>query len=53
MATHVGNVFAGQLIRFEPEDKPRFEPTSEAAWNAKFSAGMPDVTPAFPVNGGN
>ncbi len=46
-------VFAGQPIRFEPEDKPRFEPISEAAWNAEFSTGMPDITPAFPVNGGN
>ena len=46
-------VFAGQPIRFEPEDKPRFEPISEEAWNAEFSTGMPEVAPAFPVNGGN
>ena len=44
-------VFAGQPIRFDPEDKPRFEPISEAAWNAEFSTGMPlpsDFTGAFP-----
>ncbi len=44
-------VFAGQPIRFEPEDKPRFEPISEEAWNAEFSTGMPlpsDFTGAFP-----
>jgi len=46
-------VFAGQQIRFEPEDEPRFQPISEEAWNAAFSTGMPDVTPAFPVDGGN
>ncbi len=46
-------VFAGQPIRFEPEDKPRFEPISEAAWNAEFSTGMPDVTAAFPEKVGN
>ena len=45
-------VFAGQPIRFEPEAKPRFVPISEAAWNAKFSTGMPDVTAAFPKGGG-
>ena len=44
-------VFAGQPIRFDPEDKPRFEPVSEEAWNAEFSTGMPlpsDFTGAFP-----
>ena len=44
-------VFPGQPIRFEPEDKPRFEPISEEAWNAEFSTGMPlptDFTGAFP-----
>jgi N-acyl-D-glutamate deacylase len=47
-------VFAGQPIRFDPEDKPRFVPISEAAWNAQFSTGMPgDFTGAFPVDGGN
>ena len=46
-------VFAGQPIRFDPEDKPRFVPISEAAWNAEFSTGMPEVTPIFPANGGN
>ncbi len=45
-------VFAGQPIRFEPEAKPRFEPISEDAWNAAFSTGMPDITPAFPEKGG-
>jgi N-acyl-D-glutamate deacylase len=47
-------VFAGQPIRFDPEGKPRFEPISEAAWNAEFSTGMPgEFTGAFPVDGGN
>jgi hypothetical protein len=47
-------VFAGQPIRFEPEDKPRFVPISEEEWNAKFSTGMPsDFTGAFPVDSGN
>ena len=44
-------VFPGQPIRFEPEDKPRFEPISEESWNAEFSTGMPmptDFTGAFP-----
>ena len=42
-------VFPGQPIRFEPEDKPRFEPISVASWNAEFSTGMPDTfTGAFP-----
>ena len=44
-------VFAGQPIRFDPEDKPRFEPISEEAWKAEFSTGMPlpsDFTGAFP-----
>ena len=36
-------VFAGQPIRFQPEDKPRFVPVSVDAWNRKFSTGMPDV----------
>ncbi len=35
-------VFPGQPIRFEPEEKPRFEPISVESWNAKFSTGMPD-----------
>ncbi len=44
-------VFAGQPIRFEPEDKPRFEPISEEAWNAEFSTGMPsDFSYAFPAH---
>ncbi len=47
-------VFPGQPIRFEPEDKPRFEPISVEAWNAAFSTGMPSTfTGAFPVDGGN
>jgi len=47
-------VFAGQPIRFEPEDKPRFEPISVESWNAEFSTGMPsDFSGAFPVDGGN
>ncbi len=44
-------VFAGQPIRFDPEDKPRFEPISAEAWEAEFSTGMPlpsDFTGAFP-----
>ncbi len=44
-------VFAGQPIRFDPENKPRFEPISEEAWSAEFSTGMPlptDFTGAFP-----
>ena len=44
-------VFAGQPIRFDPEDKPRFEPISKEAWEAEFSTGMPlpsDFTGAFP-----
>ncbi len=44
-------VFAGQPIRFAPEDKPRFEPISAEAWNAEFSTGMPmptDFSGAFP-----
>ena len=45
-------VFAGQPIRFEPEDKPRFVPISVESWNAEFSTGMPDVTAAFPQNSG-
>ena len=40
-------VFAGQPIRFEPEDKPRFVPISVESWNAEFSTGMPDVTARF------
>ena len=35
-------VFPGQPIRFEPEEKPRFEPISVESWNAKFTTGMPD-----------
>jgi N-acyl-D-glutamate deacylase len=46
-------VFAGQPIRFDPEDKPRFEPVSEAAWNREFSTGMPEVAPGIPPGGGN
>ncbi len=44
-------VFAGQPIRFDPEDKPRFEPISKEAWIAEFSTGMPlpsDFSGAFP-----
>ena len=44
-------VFAGQPIRFDPEDKPRFEPISKEAWEAEFSTGMPlpsDFSFAFP-----
>ena len=44
-------VFPGQPIRFEPEDKPRFEPISEESWNAEFSTGMPlpsDFSGGFP-----
>ena len=46
-------VFPGQPIRFEPEDKPRFEPISAEAWAAEFSTGMPmpsDFTGAFPAH---
>ena len=44
-------VFPGQPVRFEPEDKPRFEPISEESWNAVFSTGMPsDFSGAFPVD---
>ena len=46
-------VFAGQPIRFEPEDRPRFEMVSEEAWNREFSTGMPDVAPGIPPQGGN
>jgi len=46
-------VFAGQPIRFEPEDKPRFEKVSEEAWNREFSTGMPEVAPGIPPQGGN
>ncbi|MDW4547739.1 aminoacylase [Defluviimonas sp. D31] len=47
-------VFAGQPIRFEPEDKPRFEPISEESWNAQFSTGMPsDFGGGVPADGGN
>jgi N-acyl-D-glutamate deacylase len=46
-------VFAGQPIRFEPEDKPRFERVSEEAWNRRFSTGMPDVAPGIPPKGNN
>ncbi len=48
-------VFPGQPVRFEPEDKPRFEPISEESWNAEFSTGMPmptDFTGAFPQSVG-
>ena len=46
-------VFPGQPIRFEPEDKPRFEPISVEGWNKTFSTGMPDTfTGAFPKGGG-
>ena len=47
-------VFAGQPIRFEPEDKPRFEPISAEAWSAEFSTGMPlpsDFSGGFPEQG--
>lgn len=46
-------VFAGQPIRFEPEDRPRFEPVSQEAWNREFSTGMPDVAPGIPPSGAN
>lgn len=46
-------VFAGQQIRFEPEQRARFEPVSEEAWNRSFSTGMPDVAPGIPPNGSN
>jgi len=36
-------VFAGQPIRFEPEDRPRFVPVTEESWNATFSTGMPEL----------
>lgn len=45
--------FAGQPIRFEPEAKPRFEPVSVEAWKAEFTTATPEVTPIFPVTGGN
>ena len=47
-------VFPGQPIRFEPEDKPRFEPISLESWNAEFSTGMPlpsDFSGGFPEQG--
>ncbi len=34
-------VFAGQPIRFEPEDKPRYEPVTVEKWNAEFTTGLP------------
>jgi N-acyl-D-glutamate deacylase len=44
-------VFAGQPIRFEPEDKPRFEPISVESWNETFSTGMPsEFTGGVPAN---
>lgn len=46
-------VFAGQPIRFEPEDKPRFEPISVESWNAQFSTGMPSDFTGVPADGGN
>ena len=49
-------VFPGQPIRFEPEDKPRFEPISEATWNAEFSTGTPmpnDFSGVFPAGDGH
>jgi len=47
-------VFAGQPIRFEPQDKPRFEPISVEAWNETYSTGMPsDFTNGAPVKSGN
>ena len=46
-------VFAGQPIRFEPEERPRFEPVSEEAWTRAFSTGMPDVAPGVPSPGGH
>lgn len=46
-------VFAGQPIRFAPEDRPRFEPVSEQAWNNEFSTGMPEVAPGIPPKGSN
>lgn len=46
-------VFAGQPIRFEPDDKPRVEQVSEEAWNREFSTGMPEVAPGIPADGDN
>ena len=45
-------VFAGQPIRFEPEDTPRFVPISVESWNAEFSTGMPSDFTALPAKGG-
>ena len=45
-------VFAGQPIRYDPENRPRFEPVTEKAWNLEFSTGMPDVAPGLPPQGG-
>ena len=44
-------VFPGQPIRFEPEDKPRFEPISVEEWNKEFSTGMPsDFSGGIPAD---
>jgi len=37
--TIVMDVFPGQPIRFEPENKPRFEPVSEEAWEGMYMTG--------------
>ncbi len=42
----LSNVFPGQPIRFEPEDKPRFEPLSLEAWEAAYMTGTPHLEDA-------
>ncbi|HBN6296488.1 TPA: aminoacylase [Vibrio parahaemolyticus] len=37
------NGFPGQPIRFEPQDKPRFEPLSIKAWKGAFMTGTPHM----------
>jgi len=39
----LNNVFPGQPIRFEPEDKPRFEPVSVDTWKGMYMTGTPHV----------
>ncbi|WEM44792.1 aminoacylase (plasmid) [Photobacterium sp. DA100] len=39
----VNGVFPGQPIRFEPEDKSRFEPLSLEAWKGAFMTGTPHL----------
>jgi N-acyl-D-glutamate deacylase len=36
-------VFPGQPIRFEPEDKPRFEAVSVGVWQGAYMTGTPHL----------